>query len=187
MGVGHGAHGGLRRRSLLMSEVARSLYDFGVIDPSIEASEAAASTPRLVSLFDEYREHYGERPDPDGAQAWLRQHLNSGALLAFVAYRGDEAAGFALVAPIPASQRLGHFWQLRDLFVTPLHRRLGVGEALLRCVRQAALTHGAARLSLVTESDNAAALDLYAKAGFEPVTGYASMSWSPQSGAGETK
>ena len=43
-------------------------YDFGVIDPSIEVSEAAASTPRLVSLFDEYREHYGERPDPDGAR-----------------------------------------------------------------------------------------------------------------------
>jgi ribosomal protein S18 acetylase RimI-like enzyme len=86
--------------------------------------------------------------------------------------------GLAVVAPTPASQRLGHFWQLRDLFVHPRHRRLGVGGALLSSVRDAAVADGAARLSLVTESDNAAALRLYAKAGFEPVTGYASLSWS---------
>ncbi len=146
----------------------------------IEVGEAAEPTPQLVRLFDEYREHYGQRPDPAGSQAWLRQYLRSGALLAFLANRGDEAAGLALVAPIPASQHLGHFWQLRDLFVAPRHRRLGVGEALLSSVRGAALAHGAARLSLVTESDNTAALELYAKVGFEPATGYTSMSWSPR-------
>lgn len=158
-----------------------------MIDPSIEVREAASSTPRLVRLFDEYREHYGEQPDPAGSQAWLRQHLNSGALLAFVAHRGDEAAGLALVVPTPASQRLGHFWQLRDLFVTPRHRRLGVGEALLSTVLAAAVTHGAARLSLLTESDNTEALDLYAKAGFEPVAGYVSMSRSTEPVSGEVK
>jgi len=144
----------------------------------IEVVEVAVPMPELARLFDQYREHYGERPDPAGSQAWLGQHLSSGALRAFLANRGDEAAGLALVAPIPASQRLGHFWQLRDLFVAPRHRRRGIGEALLSSVRGTALAHGAARLSLVTESDNTAALGLYAKAGFEPVTGYVSMSWS---------
>ena len=144
----------------------------------IEVVEVAAPVPELARLFDEYREHYGERPDPAGSQTWLRLHLTSGALRAFLANRGDDAVGLALVAPIPASQRLGHFWQLRDLFVAPRHRRFGVGEALLASVRDAALADGAARVSLVTESDNAAALALYAKAGFEPVTGYASRSWS---------
>ncbi|HET7660354.1 MAG TPA: GNAT family N-acetyltransferase [Oryzihumus sp.] len=144
----------------------------------IEVAEVAAPRPELARLFDEYREHYGERADPAASQAWLRQHMTSGALRAFLAVRGDEVAGFALVAPIPASQRLGLFWQLRDLFVAPRHRRIGVGEALLSSLCNAAVAHGAARLSLVTESDNAAALELYAKAGFEPVTGYASMSRS---------
>lgn len=150
---------------------------------SIEVSEAAASTPALVRLFDDYRAHYGERPDAARSQAWLSQHLGSGALVAFLAHHGDEAVGLALVAPIPASQRLGHFWQLRDLFVTQRRRRLGIGEALLRSVRETALTQGAARLSLVTESDNTAALDLYAKAGFEPAAGYVSMSLSTQPGS----
>src|SRR6478672_1236236 len=145
---------------------------------AIEVVEVATPLPALARLFDEYREHYGERPDLAGSQAWLRRNLASGALRAFLANRGGGAAGLALVAPIPASQRLGHFWQLRDLFVAPRHRRLGVGEALLCHLHDAARADGAARLSLVTESDNAAALALYAKVGFEPVTGYASMSWS---------
>lgn len=145
---------------------------------AIQVVGVATPLPTVARLFDEYREHYGERPDLAGSQAWLRRHLDSGTLRAFLANRGDEAAGLALVAPIPASQRLGHFWQLRDLFVAPRHRRLGVGEALLCAVHDAALADGAARLSLATESDNAAALALYAKAGFEPVTGYVSMSWS---------
>ena len=150
---------------------------------AIEVVEMAGPMPELARLFDEYREHYGQRPDPAESQAWLRRHLTSGALRAFLANRGDEAAGLALVAPIPASQRLGHFWQLRDLFVAPRFRRLGIGEALLNSVRDAALADGAARLSLVTESDNAAALALYAKAGLELVTGYASMSWSTRAEA----
>ncbi|WP_426562389.1 GNAT family N-acetyltransferase [Angustibacter sp. McL0619] len=139
-----------------------------------------APTGQLVRLFDEYREHYGARPDPAGSRTWLLKYLSSGALVAFVANRDDEAAGLALVAPIPASQRLGHFWQLRDLFVAPRHRRVGVGKALLKSVCGAAQENGAARLSLVTESDNGAALELYANAGFEPVSGYTSMSWSPR-------
>lgn len=145
---------------------------------AIEVSEPATPIPGLVRLFETYREHYGDRPDPAGSREWLQQHLSTGALRAFLASRGDEAAGLAVVASIPASQRLGHFWQLRDLFVDPRHRRLGVGEALLKSVCDAAVADGAARLSLVTESGNAAALELYAKTGFEPVTGYVSLSWS---------
>src|SRR6478736_2942312 len=111
---------------------------------AIEVVEVATPLPALARLFDEYREHYGERPDLAGSQAWLRRHLASGALRAFLANQGDGVAGLALVAPIPASQRLGHFWQLRDLFVTVRHRRLGVAGALLRAVRDAALSNGAA-------------------------------------------
>src|SRR5689334_5034137 len=125
---------------------------------AIKVAEVAGPTPGLVRLFDEYREHYGERPDASASRAWLRQHLSTGAVRVFLASRGDEAAGLAVVAPTPASLRLGHFWQLRDLFVHPRHRRLGVGDALLSSVREAAVADGAARLSLVTESDNAAAL-----------------------------
>ena len=82
----------------------------------------------------------------------------------------------ALVAPTAASQRLGHFWQLRDLYVAERHRREGVGRALVTHVRDAAMADGALRVSLTTEADNVRALALYGDLGFEPVHGYVSLS-----------
>ena len=82
----------------------------------------------------------------------------------------------ALVASTPASLRLGHFWQLRDLYVPDRHRREGVGRALLAHVRDAAAADGALRVSLTTEADNTGALTLYRQCGFERVDGYTSMS-----------
>ena len=61
-------------------------------------------------------------------------------------------------------------WLIRDLYVDPDARRAGLGHALLAHVAEAAHDEGAHRLSLQTEPDNVRALELYAKAGFEPVT-----------------
>ena len=81
------------------------------------------------------------------------------------------------MASAAASQRLGHAWQLRDLYVAERHRRQGVGHALVAHVRNAAMANeGALRVSLTTEADNVEALSLYDHLGFEPVTGYVSLS-----------
>jgi ribosomal protein S18 acetylase RimI-like enzyme len=77
---------------------------------------------------------------------------------------------------VPASLRLGHFWQIRDLFVSPSHRRLGVGRALLDAVRTAATDDDALRLVLQTEIDNTPALHLYGKSGYTAMDGYRSLS-----------
>ena len=61
---------------------------------------------------------------------------------------------------VSASLRLGHFWQIRDLFGLPNHRRLGVGRTLLELIRAAAIGAGALRLVLQTEADNTPALRL---------------------------
>jgi len=76
---------------------------------------------------------------------------------------------------VPASLRLAHFWQIRDLFVLPTHRRLGVGRALLASVRAAAIASGALRLDLQTEDDNDPALRLYADSDYTPIDGYRSL------------
>ena len=60
---------------------------------------------------------------------------------------------------------------VRDVFVDPRWRRTGVALALLDAVRAAAQQHGALRLTLQTEDDNVAALRLYERYGFAPVTG----------------
>jgi len=74
-----------------------------------------------------------------------------------------------------ASLRLAHFWQIRDVFVLPTHRRRGVGRALLSSVRAAAIASGALRLVVQTEEDNDPALRLYTGSGYALISGYCSL------------
>lgn len=125
----------------------------------------------FVELFDRYRAHYGQATDLDRSRAWLTETTTSGPMRAFLARVDEVAAGICLIAICPASLTLGEFWMVRDLFVDPRWRRLGVARALLDAVRAAAERHGALRLTLQTEDDNAAALRFYERYGFVSVTG----------------
>lgn len=125
----------------------------------------------FVLLFDRYRVHYGQAPDPDRSQAWLTDATTSGPMRAFLARVDGVAAGICLIAICPASLSLGEFWMVRDVFVDPRWRRTGVARALLDAVRAAAQQRGALRLTVQTEDDNASALRLYERYGFAPVTG----------------
>ena len=145
---------------------------------SLEITQVQATSPPmpdLAELFEEYRRHYGQPRDADRSRAWLGAQLASGRLRGYLARRGGEPAGMALVASTSASQRLGHVWQLRDLYVAERHRREGVGHALVAHVRDAATADGALRVSLTTEEGNVSALALYGGLGFEPVHGYVSL------------
>jgi GNAT superfamily N-acetyltransferase len=138
-----------------------------------------AATPSeieaLAAIFDQYRTHYGEVSDTSRSAAWLDENLRTGRLGAFVAEDRAAFVGFAIATEVPASLRLGHFWQLRDLFVLPTHRRLGVGRALLASVREAAIATGALRVVVQTEAGNDPALRLYGQSGYAAIEGYRSL------------
>jgi GNAT superfamily N-acetyltransferase len=129
----------------------------------------------LAEIFDQYRAHYGEASDAFRSASWLDENLGVSRLRAFVAEDSTRFVGFAITMHVPASLRLSHFWQIRDLFVLPPYRRLGVGRALLASVREAAAASGALQLVLQTEDDNDPALRLYAGSGFAPIRGYCSL------------
>jgi len=135
-----------------------------------------APTPReteaLAEIFDQYRAHYGEGSDTSGSARWLDDNLKASRICVFVAEDNGRFIGFAITTDVPASLRLAHFWQIRDLFVLPTHRRLGVGRTLLASVRAAAAASGALRLALQTEDDNDPALRLYAESDYTLVKGY---------------
>jgi GNAT superfamily N-acetyltransferase len=141
----------------------------------VAVTVAALGEPTTVQLaevavvFDQYRQHYGQPVTAGQTVAWLAGHTRQGRLTVFTAHIGEELAGLATAVSIPASQRLGCFWQLRDLYVVPGARHRGAGRALLDAVRQAAAGAGAIRLSVQTEPGNTAALQLYRTAGFIPV------------------
>lgn len=129
----------------------------------------------LAEIFDQYRAHYGEAPDTSGSARWLDENLRTSRLRAVVAEDDGRFVGFAITVEVPASLRLAHFWQIRDLFVLPTHRRLGVGRALLASVRAAAVASGALRLAVQTEDDNDPALRLYVDSNYTLVEGYCSL------------
>ena len=129
----------------------------------------------LAEIFDQYRAHYGEDSDTSRSACWLDENLSTSRLRVFVAEDNGRFVGFAITIEVPASLRLAHFWQIRDLFVLPTHRRLGVGRALLASVRAAAIASGALRLVLQTEDDNDPALRLYADSGYTLINGYCSL------------
>ena len=125
----------------------------------------------FVELFERYRAHYGQATNPARSQAWLIDATTTGPMRAFLARVDGVAAGICLIAICPASLTLGEFWMVRDVFVDPGWRHTGVARALLDAVRAAAQRRGALRLTLQTEDDNVAALRLYERYGFIPVTG----------------
>jgi len=130
---------------------------------------------QLAEIFDRYRLHYGEAADASRTASWLDENISSGRLEAFVADDKGAFVGFAITMTVPASLRLGHFWQIRDIFVLPNHRRLGVGRTLLDFIHAAAVSAGALRLALQTEAENTPALRLYAECGYSAVEGYRSL------------
>lgn len=130
---------------------------------------------RLAGVFDLYRSHYGEAVEPGRSESWLASQLEEGRLGALVAEDLDGVVGFLTWVGIPASLRLGRYWQVRDLFVVPEHRRRGIALSLLDAVRSAAEAAGALRLALQTEQENHEALALYRRAGYTPVTGYRAL------------
>ena len=129
----------------------------------------------LAQIFDRYRVHYGEASDASRSARWLEHNVGTGAFRAFIAEDAGVVIGFAITMEIPASLRLARYWQIRDLFVQPAHRRHGVGRALLASVQASAIESGALRLVLQTEDDNDPALRLYSAMGYVPVEGYRSL------------
>jgi len=125
----------------------------------------------VAVLFDDYRAHYGWPPSPQLTHDWLHAQVTRQAMMITAALCSGRACGFIAVSVMPASLALGTAWSIRDLYVAPAHRRMGIAGVLLQQVIDDAREAGAHRVSLQTETGNTPALTLYAAAGFQPVTG----------------
>jgi ribosomal protein S18 acetylase RimI-like enzyme len=73
-----------------------------------------------------------------------------------------------LVAAIVTTEVARGIAHVAQVVVDPQHRRQGLGRALMAAAGDAARQQGARRMTLMTASDNAPALSLYASLGFAP-------------------
>lgn len=110
-----------------------------------------------ATLFDAYRQFYGQPSDLELAQRFLRQRLEAGESMVFLALdAAGRALGFTQLFPSFSSVSAARIFILNDLFVLPEARGRGVGKALLDAARHHARDRGAIRLELSTARDNPA-------------------------------
>jgi GNAT superfamily N-acetyltransferase len=112
------------------------------------------------------------RPE-DLRRALFAEHPLLHGLVAEVAAPGGsgfELAGMALWFVSYSTWRGRHGIWLEDLFVRPVHRRLGLGRALLAELAAEAVARGYARLEWNVLDWNEPALGFYAQLGAEPLT-----------------
>ena len=122
----------------------------------------AADIEPVASLFDQYRQFYGQASDPGLAREFIAARLREGSSLILVA-PGSEGhlLGFTQLYPLFDSVGATKSYVLYDLFVSPDARRLGVARELMVAAVSAAKGLGAGRIELQTAKDNVPAQRLY--------------------------
>jgi GNAT superfamily N-acetyltransferase len=114
----------------------------------------------IVGLFDEYRQHHAQPPNPDGARVFLAERLERRDSVIFFASEGSgsfqRALGFAQLYPSFSSVWMKRIWILNDLYVLPACRRRGVAKALHERARQLAVETRARGLAFSTASEDEA-------------------------------
>jgi ribosomal protein S18 acetylase RimI-like enzyme len=127
----------------------------------------------IVSLFDGYRQFYGQASDPAAARAFLHERFERRESVIFLAKSADShGIGFVQLYPSFSSVALRRLWILNDLFVTPEARRRGVAKALMTCAEAFSRDTGAKGLMLDTAVENLAAQSLYESLGWRRVSDY---------------
>jgi GNAT superfamily N-acetyltransferase len=138
----------------------------------------AADAPVLARLRWAFKQedHEGNPPAParpvGDAERWIRERLDGGRWLVWVAESGGEVCGHAflqLVERVPEPYEdntpVGY---VTNVYVAPRHRDRGIGTALLDALRRHARENGIEVL-IVWPSERS--VPLYQRAGFRPPDG----------------
>lgn len=120
----------------------------------------------VANLFNAYRMFYGQSSDLEGAEKYIKERLENGESVIFVAKDNEDYAGFTQLYPTFSSVSMKRAWVLNDLFVDQEARRRGIGEMLMHEARDYAIATGAKSIALETAPENAAAQRLYEKSGY---------------------
>jgi ribosomal protein S18 acetylase RimI-like enzyme len=124
----------------------------------------------LLELLDMYsRNEFGAgRPlASDVRERLIPGLVKHGGARVFLAYLDERPVGLALCFVGFSSFRAQPLINVHDLAVAPPFRGRGIGRALLDAVAQHARQTDCCKVTLEVRADNATALALYRRAGFE--------------------
>jgi len=131
----------------------------------IEAASTASQT-ELSRLYVAYRVFYGEAPEEERAEAFIRERVTRSLGRYFLAWNDHNAIGFMHLMPSTNTLAMRPIWFLEDLYVDVSARGQGIATALLSYAEEFARSTGAERLTLATAHDNLAAQHIYKKLGY---------------------
>ncbi|MEM8977520.1 MAG: ribosomal protein S18-alanine N-acetyltransferase [Pseudomonadota bacterium] len=101
--------------------------------------------------------------DKSWAQDDVKALLSGPGALASIAHWDNLAVGYIL------ARSTGEEAELLSVGVSPSHRRLGIGGALLQHLEQALQNTGTGKLFLEVDATNTGALKLYSREGFRKI------------------
>ncbi|HSW03470.1 GNAT family N-acetyltransferase [Aquabacterium sp.] len=127
----------------------------------------AADIDPIASLFDAYRQFYGQPADLALARRFIADRFGKQESVLLVAGTGAPIAAFCQLYPTFCSVEARKILTLYDLFVAPAARQHGLGRALLLAAEQFAKDEGYARMDLTTARTNAPAQALYESLGWQ--------------------
>lgn len=130
----------------------------------ITANERHISS--VAPLFDAYRVFYDQKSDLTAAKRFLEERFAKGETTIFLALDDDCPIGFTQLYTTFSSVSLQAVLILNDLFVSPSHRKKGVGEALLNYAKEYCALMKYKGLALETALDNPAQ-QLYERLGWQ--------------------
>ena len=105
-------------------------------------------------------------PEPAVQRRGLRMLLAQPSACVLVAAMDGEVAGMCTCQLVVSTAEGGFSGLVEDMVVADSRRGSGIGRALLDAARAWAVTHGATRLQLLADADNAPALDFYHHVGW---------------------
>jgi ribosomal protein S18 acetylase RimI-like enzyme len=123
--------------------------------------------PQLAPLFDAYRQFYEQPSDLPLAERYLRERLDRGESLVWIAWQGAQAIGFCQCYPTFCSVAAAPIFALYDLCVQPAARGLGAARGLMQAAEDEARMRGCVRLDLSTARTNLPAQALYESLGWQ--------------------
>ncbi|UKJ47124.1 N-acetyltransferase [Lysinibacillus sp. ACHW1.5] len=133
----------------------------------------------VVSLFNAYREFYGQSSDLQQAEQFIQERVMGAESIIFLAYLEEEPVGFAQLFPVFSSVAMKKAFLLNDLFVAKQARKQGVAQALMEQCYAYCQQEDARYMMLETARDNVQAQKLYEKMGMtiDETVYYYSIYW----------
>jgi len=105
-----------------------------------------------------------EAPPPEGVREFILNLIRANHIQ-LVALAGEEVVGWC--DALPGSRPVHRYTATLGMGIVAGHRRRGLGLRLIRATLDAAWRHPYARVELHVRENNAAAIALYEKVGFE--------------------